>query len=153
MHTTHTSMLTLGDGTFSLHNLALDHCNQTQASAWSSCNYGLLRPLHEKRTRTKTHSICAPACTPIDNQSLKNMHSLTHRHTGMCALCCALSTDGASVKDTNEPNETEGKAAPEIDTTVKHLRETEKEHRGLGCGVGGASETKPQKQRKGRKRR
>lgn len=42
----------------------------------------------------------------------------------MCAaLCCALSTDGASVKDTNESNETEGKTAPEIYTTVKHLRE------------------------------
>ncbi|KAG8005501.1 hypothetical protein GBF38_001343, partial [Nibea albiflora] len=29
-------------------------------------------------------------------------------------------------KDTNESNETEGKTAPEIYTTVKHLRETER---------------------------
>lgn len=41
----------------------------------------------------------------------------------VCAFCCTFSTDGARVKDTNEPNETEGKTAPEIYTTGKHLRD------------------------------
>lgn len=71
-------------------------------------------------------------------------HSCTHTHwththscrkddRPACALCCTLSTDGARVKDTNESNETEGKTAPEIYTTAKHLREA-----GWGGGCTGS---------------
>lgn len=67
----------------------------------------------------------------VDNRGFQK-HTSTHRP--VCALSCALSTDGASVKDTNESNETEGKTAPEIYTTVKHLRETEREQWELGGG-------------------
>lgn len=75
----------------------------------------------------------APACTPVDNCSFKKTYMHAHKGTQayVCVLCCALSTDGASVKDTNESNETEGKTAPEIYTTVKHLRETVREQREL----------------------
>ncbi len=73
------------------------------------------------------------ACTRLraGRQSQFQKHTYTHTktHRPVCVLCCALSTDGASVKDTNESNETEGKTAPEIYTTVKHLRETVREQR------------------------
>lgn len=70
-------------------------------------------------------------CTPVDNRSLENI-----RVRGAVR---------ASVKDTNESNETEGKTAPEIYTTVKHLREAE--------SGGGASEGKPQKERERERQR
>lgn len=76
--------------------------------------------LKNKRARAHTHTLTDAA---------------TKTHNPACAaLCCALGTDGSRVKDTNESNETEGKTAREIYTTVKHLRETGRDG-ALGVGL------------------